>query len=195
MQDEELSISKDPAIICTIAAVKRILKRYKQQKIDLKDSKLEIHPPIKILFVLLTEANEIIEPTTLLSEITVDLIKFIKHFLQDSILPSDKLNNKIKTESQNLFESISDDYKTIWDSLAALLREQVVKLSECTEKEEFKIEAIDIFMFTLNNIFPKADRTQTHQEKQKKLEEALSESLDEIIPILLKNMDKITDRQ
>ena len=46
-------------------------------------STVELHPPIKILFVLLADASVVIDPQHLLSKVSVDLIKFIKHFLEN----------------------------------------------------------------------------------------------------------------
>jgi hypothetical protein len=51
-------------------------------------------------------------------------------------------------------------------------------------------------MFTLNDIFPpKSERSQGQIEKYDLLEKALSKHLDEMISILFRDMNKITDRK
>lgn len=87
----------------------------------------------------------------ILEEITESLIKYIILFYNSPSLKSKELD-ALKNEINPFFEMIRDDQDCIWKALSTLLENQIQTINS-GENNEVEIEAIDLIMCALNDLF------------------------------------------
>lgn len=86
-----------------------------------------------------------------LEDITESLIKYIYHFYNDPKVNQRELD-RLKQEANPFFEMIEEHQDSVWSALGTLLRDQIDEIKD--GENDFKIEAIDLIMCALNDLFP-----------------------------------------
>ena len=159
-------LKTDKAIESCIEGYKRILTRHlneKNQELRSGGSDYQMTPgnydgvnisePIRILLIVFSNEDMDDVYSLILEDITESLIKYIFHFYNDPNLSLKNLQN-LRDNADPFFEMISDYQDSVWSALGTLLRNQIQELKE--EQSEFKIEAIDLIMCCLHDLFPQS---------------------------------------
>ena len=124
---------------------------------------VNISEPIKILQIVFSNEEMDDVHSLILEDITESLIKYIFHFYNDPNI-SLKDIERLRQTADPFFEMISDHQDSVWSALGTLLRNQIQELKE--EQSEFKIEAIDLIMTCLNDLFPQSEEANERRRQR-----------------------------
>lgn len=109
-------------------------------------SKTSFLTPITIIRSLFND-NFVAEP--ILEEISVDLIKYIRHYY--STLSAGKLED-FQQKVNNLFEMINPSINCVWRSLGSQLSGEIRGVSQKISSEGHSIEAVELITFFLKEL-------------------------------------------
>ena len=125
IEDEEAEVGlDDPGIMAVVPALKRIFLRFKNVKptqrsgFQDRNPEFEIQHPMTFLLRLFDENMQICKP--IMSQITVDLIRYIQHCYHNEDADERSLS-KLKMEVNNFFLQIKDELITVWNALGEYL--------------------------------------------------------------------------
>lgn len=80
-------------------------------------------------------------------QISVELIKYIKHYMQIDVKTDPK--RRFSENVNSLFEQVQNYFGSIWTALGGLLSKEI---NENKAENSYKIEAIELIEFCLNDL-------------------------------------------
>ena len=121
-----------------------------------------INTPIQIFSNLLADNNiSIAEP--ILYEISVDLVRYIRHYSHADASGGNSRGlteqdeptmNRFRSSVTNLFQIIAPEMNSVWIALGSLLSYELRQISSEYVEDAYRIEAIDLISFALSNLYP-----------------------------------------
>ncbi len=186
LEDDEESVpSDDPAIKTLIPALKSMFRKYLDkneiQKLISKEKASQYQAPhnnpILAIQQLFNGNPMITEP--ILLHISVDFIKYIKHYFYDS--KDAKALGRFKENCKNLFDMFVSKLQSVWTALGELLS---LEINENKVENTYQVQAIELIDFCLREL---------HEFFDRKNETNLSEQLRPILSSLLSGVNKLSN--